>query len=229
MSFLRHVGKHNDRNIAIIFREIPGEPHMCLVVYPDILNRHVHDPLMKCIESDIGQSSENLADALNRSYTVDGKIILQALHQEGQLKKVNTEQVVVIPSPNVRIKLSELNTILNEMKMGEEAVKRLSEIDSSSGLQSPADVAKRMRNAQSEPVVSSGTDVLGDVELARSLKQQAERMERDAKSLLAESHRLLQEAAQLEGTNIKPEVDVGTKAKPRSKSKSKTRTTKVEV
>ena len=77
MSFLRHVGKHGDRKVAVVFREVPGEPHMCLVVYTELLNQHIHDPLVRCIESDIGQNSEDLADALNRSYTVDGKPILQ--------------------------------------------------------------------------------------------------------------------------------------------------------
>ena len=88
MSFLRHVGKIGDRKIAIVFREVPNEPHMCLVTYTEILNAHIHDGLMRCIESDIGQNSENLADALNRSYTKDGKIILQVLHSEGLIKKV---------------------------------------------------------------------------------------------------------------------------------------------
>ena len=88
MSFIRHVGKHNDRKVAIIFREIPGEPHMCLVTYTETLNQHMHDPMMKCIESDIGQNSEMLADALNRTYSKDGRPILQVLHMEGLLKKV---------------------------------------------------------------------------------------------------------------------------------------------
>ena len=75
MSFMRHVGKVGDRKVAVIFREVPGEPHMCLLVYTEILNAHLHDSLMRCVESDIGQNSENLADALNRSYTQDGKIV----------------------------------------------------------------------------------------------------------------------------------------------------------
>lgn len=197
MSFLRHVGKHNERNIAIIFREVPGEPHMCLVTYPEVLNRHIHDPLMKCIESDIGQSAENLADALNRTYTVDGKIILQALHAEGQLKKIKTEQVVVTPAPNVRIKLSELNTILTEMKQGEAAVKRLAEIDSSTGLQDPADVARRMRGDQQSVQAAQGA--LGDDTIANNLKAQATRMATEAKGLLAESERMMKEANQMLG------------------------------
>jgi len=89
---------------------------------------------MKCIESDIGQNSNELADALSRTLTHD-ELPLQLLHAEGLLKKVNTEQVVVTPSSNTKIKLSELNKILDEMSQGEQAVKRMAELDKSRGLQ----------------------------------------------------------------------------------------------
>jgi len=197
MSFLRHVGKQGDRKVAVIFREVPGEPHMCLVTYTETLNQHIHDPLIRCIESDIGQSSENLADALNRSYTQDGRPILHVLHGEGQLKKVNTEQIVMTPAPNTRIKLNELNKMLDEMKLGEDAVKRMAELDKSRGLQDPADVARRMRGPQAnQPVVPSG-DLLGDASLAKQRIEQAQKMEREAKGLLAEAQRLKQEAQTL--------------------------------
>lgn len=200
MSFIRHVGKHGDRKVAIIFREVPGEPHMCLVTYTELLNQHIHDPMMKCIESDIGQNSEELADALNRSFTKDGRPILQVLHMEGQLKKVNTELIVMTPQPNVRIKLNELNKILDEMKQGEEAVRRLAEMDKSLGLQDPKDVVRRMRgpgNTTEAPVVSTG-DLLGDNQLANNLRQQAQKMTNEAKGLMAEAERLLQEASSLD-------------------------------
>lgn len=235
MSFLRHVGKHNERKVAIIFREVPGEPHMCLVTYPDVLNRHVHDPLMKCIESDIGQSSENLADALNRTYTVEGRIILQALHAEGQLKKVNTEQVVVTPSPNVRIKLNELNKILDEMKQGEAAVKRLAEIDSSTGLQDPVDVARRMRGDQQAPL-QAAQGALGDDTIANNLKAQAERMATEAKGLLAESERMMKEANQMLGVSVEKKTTRKTKAavvapveQPKAVVKTRVKKPKVEA
>lgn len=210
MSFIRHVGKHGDRKVAIIFREVPGEPHMCLVTYTETLNQHVHDPMMKCIESDIGQSSENLADALNRMHTRDGRPILQVLHHEGQLKKVNTELVVMTPQPNTRIKLSELNKILDEMKQGENAVKRLAELDSSRGLQDPADVARRMRgdsmpqqlqeNRAAQSSTQSAQGLLGDNDIANSLRQQAMKMDAEAKGLMAEAQRLMKEAAQMDGS-----------------------------
>ena len=141
MSFTRHVGKHGDRKVAVIFREVPGEPHMCLVTYTELINQHIHDPLIKCIDSDIGQNSENLADALNRTYTQDGRPILQVLHKEGQLKKVQTSQIVMTPNPTTKIKLDELNTMLNEMKLGEAAIKKMANMDKSLGMQSPGEVA----------------------------------------------------------------------------------------
>ena len=199
MAFLRHVGKHGDRKVAVIFREVPGEPHMCLVTYTELLNQHIHDPMVACIESDIGQNSENLADALNRSYTKDGRAILQVLHAEGQLKKVNTELVVMTPQPNTKIKLNELNKILDEMATGEAAVKKLAEMDKSMGMQDPQDVVRRMRGNQDKaPVQAAGPDLLGDNALANNLRQQAAKMAAEAKGLLAESDRLLKEAAQMD-------------------------------
>jgi len=199
MSFTRHVGKHGDRKVAVIFREVPGEPHMCLVTYTETINKNIHDSLIRCIESDIGQSSENLADALNRSYTQDGRPILQVLHAESQLKKVNTEVIVMTPAPNTRIKLNELNKILDEMKLGEDAVKRMAELDQSRGLQDPADVARRMRGQKGQsPVVASSGDALGDASLAKQRIEQAQKMEREAKGLLAEAQRLTTEAQTLD-------------------------------
>jgi hypothetical protein len=210
--FTRHVGKHGDRKVAVVFREVPGEPHMCLVVYTELLNQNVHDPLIKTIESDIGQHSNNLADALNRTHTKDGHIILQKLHAEGQLKKIQTEQVVMTPAPNVRIKLNELNQILDEMEKGEAAVQKLAEMDKQMGMQDPVQVAKRMRGDKDAftpetipqaPVGLQGSnDTLGDSMLANNLRQQADRMSREAQGLLAEANRLLNEAKALDPTPV---------------------------
>jgi hypothetical protein len=204
--FLKHVGKHGDRKVAIVFREIPGESHMCLVVYTQLLNQNIHDPLIQTIESDLGQTSENLADALNRSYTKDGQIILQVLHREGMLKKVQTSQILMTPAPNQQVKLDELNQILDEMAKGEEAVRKLAEIDASRGLQDPKDVARRMRGEstvnlppQKKAPVAAQAGALGDSDIANNLRQQAARMDAEARGLMAEAHRMLKEAAQLEG------------------------------
>ena len=50
---LKHIGRHADKRIVLIFRQIPGEEHMCLVVYSDTLPQMIHDEVMKCLESPI--------------------------------------------------------------------------------------------------------------------------------------------------------------------------------
>ena len=120
---LKHVGRHGDRKVAIVFREIPGEDHMCLVVYPDIMPTHIHDTIMRVLESPIGQAENVLADALHRNLLPDGRVILEALHREGMLKKVPTDQIIVTPTPSSSVKLDELNRLVREMEMGTEAAK----------------------------------------------------------------------------------------------------------
>jgi hypothetical protein len=206
MSFLKHVGKQGDRKVAIIFREVPGEPHMCLVTYTETLNQHIHDPLIRCIESDIGQHAESLSDALHRTMGLDGNPILQTLHREGLLKKVNTENIIVTPNPQTKIKLSELNKILTEMKQGADAVKRMADIDQSRGMQTPGEVARRQREnktrdarvPQSAPLMASSNDVLGDNVIANNLREQAAKMTAEAKGLMAESQNLLKQAAEMD-------------------------------
>jgi len=188
MSFLRHVGKHGDRN---------------LVAYTQLLNQNIHDPMMETIESDIGQNSEELADALNRTHTRSGDRILQVLHAEGMLKKVRCEDIVMTPGPNQQIRLDELNKILTEMKAGEEATRKLAEADASAGLQDPADVRRRKEGligdqVRPEPTMGTNADnpnlAMNDDVLARDFMAQAERMEAEAKGLIAESKRLMKEA-----------------------------------
>ena len=89
---LKHVGKHNDRKVALVFREVPGEEHMCLLVYSDLLPRIVHDEIMKTIESPAGQAAENLGDALFRTTMTDGRNCLEAVHREGFMADLDAGQ-----------------------------------------------------------------------------------------------------------------------------------------
>ena len=229
MSFLRHVGKHGDRKVAVIFRQVPNEEHMCLVTYTQLLNQNIHDPLMSTIESDIGQNSEELADAINRQYTKSGDRILQVLHSEGMLKKIRTEDVVMTPGPNQSIRLNELNKILGEMAAGAEATKKLAEQDASLGMQDPADVRRRKEGLigdQNRPMPTAGTNVvdpnmaMNDDVLARDFMAQAERMELDAKGLIAESKRLMKEAKAMMPKPAKKTTAKKTTAKKTTRKKT---------
>ena len=211
--FIKHVGKQGDRRVAIVFREVPNEDHMCLVVYPDVLPSHLHDALMKAIETPEAQSADNLGDAIHRAMFPDGRPMLVALHTEGMIKKVQTETVVVTPSPKATVKLSELNDILRQMKEGEQAIEKLARLDADSGLTGKARRRDDFGREVGAPVDNrnrayvAGSDAaraLDDAALAENFRTQAQKMAAEARGLLAESERLMKEAAVMSGA--KPET-----------------------
>jgi hypothetical protein len=177
---------------------------------------------MTCLESAVGQQAESFADALFRSMMPDGINSLEALHKNGLIKKVATNQVIMTPTPASNIRLDELNDILNEMKKGEEAIKRLAEMDKNSGLSTkkrrsePQEVgvppASRTKPAEVAPSANL-EGVLSDSDLAKSRLAQAEMMKKNAASMLAEAERLLQEAQSLDPTTTTKNVGTATKKK----------------
>jgi hypothetical protein len=205
--FIKHVGKQGDRKVAVLFREVPGEDHMCLVVYPDIMPTHMHDAIIKAIETPEAQQAEQLADAVHSKLFPDGRPMLAALHAEGMIKKVQTEQIVVTPTPTSSIRLSELNSMLREMKNGQQAINKLAELDRNSGMTGkvrPKDsYGRELKELSAPPAARSNlmgsNQALDDSALAANFRQQAAKMEAEAKGLLAESARLAKEAATLEG------------------------------
>lgn len=214
---IKHVGRHGDRKVAIIFREIPGEDHMCLVVYTETLPVAMHDALMRAIESATSQTAENLGDALFRELFSDGRPMLQTFHAEGMLKKVQTKQVVVTPNPSSHVNLAEMNAILSKMKLGEAAVREMANLDSNRGMTGKVrrkDQFGREIGAPTDMVTPgsalvAGSDAalaLDNKALAENFQQQAVRMAAEARSLLAESDRLMKESAQLSGAKTEPVV-----------------------
>lgn len=224
---IKHVGKHGDRKVAIVFREIPGEEHMCLVVYAETLPVAMHDALMRAIESPVAQTAENLGDALFRELFTDGRPMLQTLHAEGMLKKVQTKQVVVTPNPSSHVNLEELNSIINKMKLGEAAVREMADLDSNRGMTGKVrqkddygrEVGAPTTQVRQGAATVAGSDAaraLDDVALAANFRQQAERMAAEAKGLLAESARLMKEANEMSGAvpeTAKPKRTRTTRAK----------------
>jgi hypothetical protein len=94
---IKHIGRHNDKKVAILYRTVPKEEGMCLLVYSELLPRTYHDTVMKVLESDPGQAASELSDALFRSLLPDGRNVLETLHAEGLIRKIPTSQVIVTP------------------------------------------------------------------------------------------------------------------------------------
>ena len=204
---LKHIGRHGDRKVAILFREVPGEDHMCLVIYPETLPTHIHNSIMSTLESAPGQAATNLSEVLHRNLLPDGRPQLEALHKEGMIKKVPTSQIIVTPTAQSSVKLDELNKIIREMESGEQALKRLQDIDKNSGFVDPAQKRKaeaeykRREERKSQdtavpyvPPLQSADGALDDKTLAANMLAQAKRMEAEAKGMIAEAARMKKQA-----------------------------------
>lgn len=194
---MKHVGKTDGKKVVVLFRQVPSEDHMCLICFPETLPRLYHDSIMKCLESPVGQNAENFGEPLGRELMADGRGTLQAMHQEGFIRKIQTNFIIMTPAAGSTIKLDELNKILTEMAQGADAVERLSKLDKQAGMYHPD-------NHVSE-VVSVQEDILTDESLAQDQLNQAARMEADAKNLINEAKNLTAEAYKM-APALKPKV-----------------------
>lgn len=235
---IKHVGKHNGKKIVLLWRRVPNEGHMALVAYSDTLPRLLHDEVMKALESAIGQNAKDFSDVLFRTTMADGRNALEVLHREGMIKKVPANQVLITPTAKSSVRLDELNDILDEMEKGEEAIKRMSDIDKNAGMQTK----KRVREGREVGMPPNNTSmsrtnidvdatdsaaaylkgtlsegVLSDADIASQRLTQAEAMQKQAMSLLAEAQRLTEEAK-----SLTPAKNVPTKTKKTATTKKQT-------
>lgn len=197
---IKHVGKHNQRRVAIVYRKVPDEAHMCLIAYTDSLPSMVHDEAMKCLESEVGQQAKELADALFRTTMADGTNCLTTLHKGGWLKKVPCNQVIVTPTAKSTVRLDELNDIMDKLEAGGEAAAKLADIDANRGIRGVIQEGRELGQPAVDVTRTGAADtagVLTDDVLADQRIAQADKMETEAKALLAEAKRLKQEATQL--------------------------------
>jgi len=194
---IKHIGRHGDKKIVILYRTVPEEDHMCLVVYSDLLPRTYHDAVMQTLETPVGQQAKEFADALFRNLLPDGRNMLHTLHREGLIKKIPTNQVIVTPDVKSNVRLDELNGILKKMEVGEDAVRKMAALDAQSGLRDP--IKNRNLMAPAEKTAA----VLDDSNLAQNLNAQAARMKVEAQSLITEATRLETEAQNLTQVVVK--------------------------
>ena len=115
---MNHVGKmvNNGAKIAVVYRTLPGDSGSALVVGTGSLPDSWHDSLMSLIQDVSGQQANELADILSVRKFPDGSTMLESLHVNGHLKKVPTSGVMMTPSSNAQVLLSELNQLIAENK-----------------------------------------------------------------------------------------------------------------
>jgi hypothetical protein len=188
---------------------------MALIIYPEVLPAHWQDSIQKALESDIAQQAEELADALHRSFLPDGRAVLETLHQERMIKKVRTSDIIVTPTSQSKIRLDELNKMLNEMKLGEEAIKKMAQNDASRGMVAPevkrkAEAeykAQQQSQQQTAPKFQAPQDAaLSDRDIAANMVFQAKKMETEAKQMIAEAARMKKDAQRMDPNVVAKEA-----------------------
>ena len=189
MPSYKHVGrvKNNRRKVVVAYRVVPGEPDNCLIVQTENLSADEHDTLIKLVESDAGQTADEFAEAMARSYLPDGRIMLAAFHSTGKIQKVATSSIEMTPNNATVIGLDELNKMIAEQKgitVADLAVKG-PEGTVQPNVDAPVDpVATYTETPQAEGVIT-------DEQLAAQYRSQADALFKEAKALREQAEELV--------------------------------------
>ncbi len=120
-TYFKHVGELEDASkakVIVVFRVVPGEPNNCLVVGTKFLPDIYHNALMRAVESDGGQASEELGTYLARQSFPDGTNMLAVLNNDNYIKKFKTKDIIMTYGPTAegRITLNKLNEMIAKEK-----------------------------------------------------------------------------------------------------------------
>lgn len=194
---LKHVGrmKKNQRKVIVAYRTVPGESDNAIIVTTENLGADEHDSLMRLIESNAGQTANELGEAMARAVLPDGRNMLAAFHTTGKMVKVPTASVEMMPDNKTVLPLDELNRIIAEQKgvsvddlaiSDNRPVKTSEQID----LNPKADEDVQ-ELATAQPLQAPADDVLTDEQLAAQYRSQADSMYKEAKRLREQAEELV--------------------------------------
>ena len=201
--FYKHVGRivNSDRRCVVAFRELPNDPKNCLVIDTDALPDRFHDGVMTAVENQIAQETVEFYKYLQRNSFVDGTNMLTALHNKGWLVKQPTTNVVMLPAPNQKIELSELNDQLRKLGFDvyadEEEAKKTPSEEILEGVTPPTDVPATVKGKEALTKTISNADL--------------------AKDFMAQADKYFEEAEKLKEQALELDKSLGKKARGRPK------------
>jgi hypothetical protein len=210
MAELKHVGRviATGKKCIVAYRTLPGDAYNCLIVPTENLPDSYHDAIISLVESNAGQASYEFAEALARTNFPDGYVMLTALHSQNKLIKISTDQVEMLPTHTVSIKLSELNQIIAEQ--------RGTTVDELS-LKSPTKIEPQKvedtKAAKAEEPKSALVELLTPEQKAKHYRSEADRLSKEAASLRRQAEELVPtvKKAKAEAVAETPEVVTTTK------------------
>ena len=179
MKNLKHVGKikNTGSKVLVVFRTLPGESNMALVVQTSPLSDQYHNAIIDLVDQDVAQDAWEFGEILFTRPFPDGRPMLQALQADNRLIKVATDSVIMTPTPNSEISLHELNSFIAEQKNC--AIDDLYTF--TKGAPAKKEGVKKVEDAVS--VAASTNEVLTDRDIARNFRSQADAMYKEAARL----------------------------------------------
>lgn len=185
---LKHIGriKNTGVKVLVVFRTLPGESNMALVLPVTNLSDSYHDSIMTVVETEQAQEAFEFGEIMFTRTFPDSRPMLQAMQADGRLQKVATDTVVMTPNTTDSISLSELNVLIAEQKN--------CSIDDLytfvSGAPKKSDTPVKEVAPDVDPDVpaplraqASTNEALTDKDLAKSYRSQADAMYKEAAKL----------------------------------------------
>jgi hypothetical protein len=198
---LKHIGRITNTGVKVlvVFRTLPGESNMALVLPVANLPDQYHDSIMDMVVTEQAQDAFELGEMMFiRSFT-DGRPMLQAMQADGRLQKVATDQITMTPNPNDSILLANLNVLIAEQKNC--TIDDLYTFVSGAPKKSDTKVEEIAKVKDLAPNVDPDipapvraqaalTETLSDKDIAKSLRSQADALYKEAARLRKEAEDL---------------------------------------
>lgn len=119
----------------------------------------------------------------------DGRAMLQSMQQDGRLIKVETKDVIMTPTFNASIVLSELNVLISEQKNC--AVDDLCTFVNGGNARNQTKKADNpVADAYVAPIAEKSVEPLSDTDIAKSYRSQADAMYKEAAKLRKQADEL---------------------------------------
>lgn len=200
MKSLKHIGKIKNTGVKVlvIFRTLPGESHMSLVLPVSQLPDAYHDAIMNLVESDQAQDAFEFGEIMHIRPFPDGRPMLRAMQADGRLQKVSTDAVIMTPNPNTNVLLTDLNVLIAEQRnctidelcnFVSGAPKEKAEVKEVAKVN---EVTTSLPAEETAPIRAQAKDntVLSDKDIAKSMRSQADALYKEAARLRKEAETL---------------------------------------
>ncbi len=111
MAIKKHVGKvrSTDGRCVIVFMQLPEDKQKALIIDVEALPPRYEQLLLSVVDSQEGQSENDLASAMSRRTVQDtGNTVLTEFHRLGLMRAESIDNIILLPQPNTPFPLRDI-------------------------------------------------------------------------------------------------------------------------